>query len=202
MKTAIPTTYKGVQMRSRLEARWAQMFDLLHWPWEYEPVDLDGYIPDFALLFYKPVMVEIKPALTLADLSKSKTKIDASRCPHEVLLLGATIRFQDSEENHEPPFSSRAGYPYIGLLRETNYGDHWWDEAGLFGCDFCHHDSLKHRHGSYQCRRTGCYEGDHHLGPLSIDVDVMWSAAGNAVQYRAKPKDPFEMWRDQQMGRA
>ncbi len=40
--------YAGVQFRSRLEARWAAMFDLLGWPWEYEPVDLDGYIPDYS----------------------------------------------------------------------------------------------------------------------------------------------------------
>jgi hypothetical protein len=39
---AIPTVYKGVQMRSRLEARWAAFFDELGWPWEYEPVDLAG----------------------------------------------------------------------------------------------------------------------------------------------------------------
>lgn len=47
MTTAIPTAYGGVNFRSRLEARWAAMFDLLGWRWEYEPLDLDGYIPDF-----------------------------------------------------------------------------------------------------------------------------------------------------------
>ena len=34
---AIPTTYKGVQMRSRMEARCAFFLDLMGWDWEYEP---------------------------------------------------------------------------------------------------------------------------------------------------------------------
>jgi hypothetical protein len=45
----IPTTYNGVQFRSRLEAKWAAFFDLLGWRWHYEPLDLDGWIPDFLI---------------------------------------------------------------------------------------------------------------------------------------------------------
>lgn len=58
---AIPTTYAGVRFRSRLEARWAAFFDLVGWEWEYEPLDLNGYIPDFVLAFAKPLLVEVKP---------------------------------------------------------------------------------------------------------------------------------------------
>lgn len=39
---AIPTRYSGVQFRSRLEAKWAAMFDLFGWSWEYEPFDCVG----------------------------------------------------------------------------------------------------------------------------------------------------------------
>jgi hypothetical protein len=46
---AHPTMYGGVQFRSRLEARWAAFFDLLDWSWEYEPLDLKGWVPDFRL---------------------------------------------------------------------------------------------------------------------------------------------------------
>jgi hypothetical protein len=45
----IPTIYNGVQFRSRLEAKWAAFFDLLGWHWHYEPLDLDGWIPDFLI---------------------------------------------------------------------------------------------------------------------------------------------------------
>ena len=43
----IPTKYNGINFRSRLEARWAAFFDQLKWEWEYEPIDLNGWIPDF-----------------------------------------------------------------------------------------------------------------------------------------------------------
>lgn len=42
---------KGILFRSRIEAQWAWLFELLGWRWEYEPFDLDGYIPDFMLYF-------------------------------------------------------------------------------------------------------------------------------------------------------
>jgi hypothetical protein len=46
---AKPTLYRGQQFRSRLEARWAAFFDLLRWEWVYEPFDLGGWSPDFAI---------------------------------------------------------------------------------------------------------------------------------------------------------
>ncbi len=63
---AIPTKYAGVQFRSRLEARWAAFFDLLGWRWEYEPIDLAGYIPDFIVTGFlgrgrQDILVEVKP---------------------------------------------------------------------------------------------------------------------------------------------
>lgn len=55
-------------MRSRLEARWAAFFDAMKWPWSYEGLELDGYIPDFCLEFDASprVLVEVKgpPPLT------------------------------------------------------------------------------------------------------------------------------------------
>jgi hypothetical protein len=71
-RKAIPTVYKGIQFRSRLEARWAAYFDLLSEAytkegskpliWHYEPLDLDGWIPDFALERGTVLLLcEIKP---------------------------------------------------------------------------------------------------------------------------------------------
>ena len=65
----IPTEYRGYQFRSRAEARWAAFFDQLGWAWEYEPIDLDGYIPDFVL--EDSLLVEVKGgALTCNDLKQ------------------------------------------------------------------------------------------------------------------------------------
>jgi len=62
---AIPTVYRGRRYRSRLEARWAAFFDELGWRHEYEPFDLDGWVPDFALWPFQSsqmsALVEVKP---------------------------------------------------------------------------------------------------------------------------------------------
>lgn len=61
---AIPTEYAGVRFRSRLEARWACFFDLICWSWDYEPLDIAGWTPDFLVtpmyLNYE-MLVEVKP---------------------------------------------------------------------------------------------------------------------------------------------
>jgi hypothetical protein len=74
---AVPTRYAGVQFRSRLEARWAVFFDLIDWRWEYEPLDLDGYIPDFIISFEsRPLLVEVKPATHREDLTEAMRTIE------------------------------------------------------------------------------------------------------------------------------
>lgn len=81
---AIPTTYKNTQFRSRLEARWAAYFDLCGRVWEYEPIDLPGWIPDFLLRFTNSAgrerryLVEVKPALSSEALYEFSAKIDAA----------------------------------------------------------------------------------------------------------------------------
>lgn len=73
---AHPTLYNGVLFRSRLEARWAAFFDLCKIEWQYEPVDLHGWTPDFRLKFlcghsdcpdYHTLFVEVKPYSDVDD---------------------------------------------------------------------------------------------------------------------------------------
>jgi hypothetical protein len=60
---AIPTTYNGINMRSRLEARWAHLFDQFGWQWHYEPLEFDGWIPDFVIDGHNstPLVIDVKP---------------------------------------------------------------------------------------------------------------------------------------------
>lgn len=96
---AIPTTYGGVNFRSRLEARWAAFFDLAGWPWDYEPVDLEGYIPDFIVrvtksgVLLRPSLVEVKPAITFDDsvLLSAEGKILATSWEGPYLILGVGL---------------------------------------------------------------------------------------------------------------
>lgn len=51
---AIPTSYRGVEFKSHMEAQCAVLFDKLGWSWEYEKFSLMlpsglSYIPDFWL---------------------------------------------------------------------------------------------------------------------------------------------------------
>lgn len=64
---AIPTRYRGVEYRSRLEARWAGFFHRIGWKFTYEPMDGHGYLPDFLVHGPHPMLVEVKPAVLWSD---------------------------------------------------------------------------------------------------------------------------------------
>ena len=75
---AIQTEYNDYLFRSRLEARWAVFFDMMHIRWEYEPEGLilsDGsfYLPDFYLPDFH-VYFEVKRA-GLKDTDEGKEAI-------------------------------------------------------------------------------------------------------------------------------
>jgi len=61
---AIPCTYKGINFRSRTEARWAVFFDSLKWNWIYEHdfyrLPSGFYLPDFYLPDFM-AHAEVKP---------------------------------------------------------------------------------------------------------------------------------------------
>lgn len=54
-----PTEYAGVMFRSQLEAHWAAFFDVAGIEWEYEPVRMRGWVPDFRL--WGKFLAEVKP---------------------------------------------------------------------------------------------------------------------------------------------
>jgi hypothetical protein len=95
-----PTKYAGVQFRSRLEARWAAFFDLAKWPWEYEPLDDEGWVPDF-ILTKSGIPVEVKPiewpcvekndAERLFDVVRTREDLEKVRKSErlDILVLGA-----------------------------------------------------------------------------------------------------------------
>jgi hypothetical protein len=180
-----PTHYRGLRFRSRLEAMWAAFFTGVGWPWEYEPFDLDGYIPDFVLRFTPPLLVEVKPAITLEDFTRYAAALDRIGWDQEALLLGIG-----------PYASASWEAPALGWLREAvsdmvivqgvvRPQSAWcWGEAISFRCQTCHLISLHHAEQSYRCRITGCWDGDHHLGPVGAVVDHVWTGAKNTVQWQ------------------
>lgn len=93
--TAIPTIGpRGIQFRSRLEARWASFFDFLGWEWKYEDIDLKGYIPDFMV---KPtgvdkwILFEVKPEIEYAGLKQHFQKIIDSGWTGPFIVVGVDL---------------------------------------------------------------------------------------------------------------
>jgi hypothetical protein len=93
MIEAIPTNYRGVQMRSRLEARWALFMDRLRVEWVYEPelfsLPVGGYLPDFWLPRldtyleikpHRPWWLETEKCSLLADTTRKRVILLAGPC--------------------------------------------------------------------------------------------------------------------------
>jgi hypothetical protein len=177
---AIPTLYKGVRFRSRLEARWAAFFDNVGWQWDYEPIDLEGYIPDFVMRFHEPLLIEIKPAFVKDDFLDARHKIEQSGWGGEALITYAA------------PQSARVGTgTTIGYLRHGPgwYGDDVgpWEIGFLFFCRNCKRLGVAASEGSFGCRVCGTPGGsDHHLDceKGAILVEAAWAKACNDTQWR------------------
>ncbi len=99
---AIETVYKRVKFRSRLEARWAAFFDLAGLNWKYEPIDLEGWIPDFWLA----IPCRHSECIFTTD------KCDEKECScHGVLLWKiGTYEMFGKTHSHEYPIWSKKHY--------------------------------------------------------------------------------------------
>lgn len=170
---AIPTMYKGIQMRSRLEARWAAFFDVVGWRWSYEPPEFPGWIPDFKLdTAGKLLLVEVKPAERLDDEHGTEARRDIERClpglPCEAVILGNNPQVVD-------------GLTYLGWMPEWDDGFSW-DRAAvgtIVGTELC----LCHASGSYRCRICGVDEGwCATMDPK--ELEACWAKACNNTQWR------------------
>lgn len=197
---AIPTLYKGIRFRSRLEARWAALFDLAGWRWDYEPFDLAGWIPDFIIHAHRPILVEVKPIiwrpssnrhaidtspiLESADLKKVRENVPLSRvddqyeeelAEHSVLVLGANF------------IGDRDG-TYIGAFLEKFEED---SDGSCFNVDparICDGEDyrldLNVTFGGWYSR-VGNVTRSHKTLYMDLDeAQPYWATAGNIVQWR------------------
>jgi hypothetical protein len=154
---AIQTVYRGIEYRSRLEARWAAMFDRLGWQFTYEPFDGDGYIPDFLIHGEDPFLVEVKPAATRGQYREPTAKIADGlrahwRCDREdreaanrlwwmapVLLVGVSpmVPISEMSENCEPLHSLANIRPPLKLAEGDATFIGWlgqrWNDDWLYG---------------------------------------------------------------------
>jgi hypothetical protein len=168
-RSGIPTVFNGVQFRSRHEATWAALFTELRLPWEYEPFDLDAYIPDFLVKFAATaLLVEIKP--NREHTETARRKLECSGWDGDaVILTDATTRFVGD-------FLEQDGIP------EDAIGT--WDRAVLASCLECRGFTIVSESGRWQCRTCG---SDNLALWWAYDPSPAWAAAKTLVQWR-KPE--------------
>ena len=86
---ARPTTYRGIAMRSRLEAHFAAFLDGGTEPWAYEPrafADETGqYLPDFRL--GDKTFIEVKPTIAQAEEAMAAMERIWSSVPDATLMV-------------------------------------------------------------------------------------------------------------------
>lgn len=187
---AIPTKYAGQQFRSRLEAKWAAFFDAVGWEWEYEPIDLNGYIPDFIVTpNAEPVLIEVKPLvewpcavpgclcgskdeLLRSSYDDAVLKIQQSGWTKEALIVGASMRGSKQSE-----------FSKIGQPVETVVGSGSWFDTGcvLVRCRSCDAKLLKPDVEGYG---VGHSCNDRERPAIEIDPVPFWREAANRVQWR------------------
>ena len=182
---AIPTIYEGRQYRSRLEAKWAAFFRLAGWEVEYEPYDLDGWIPDFIIRGNKHdgwenypneqhrdhILVEVKPVIEFPGVVAERLQ---PLCPDnaEILICGCGLLDR----------GYGLGWLWDGERWCKAPLGHWEKGNGVIG--FCHES------GSFHDRISGGYDGGTYGGlsrntRMLKDPVTVWNSASNAVQWKA-----------------
>ena len=214
---AIPCQYKGINFRSLLEARWAYFFDKLGWTWQYEPFEMDGYIPDFLVtlpLDIWSVVVDVKPFFTL---DYQKNVIEKSKLYGEqyTLLFASTPSIKTYNTPIDEEDDRKIGIKYYNIgkysyLNEIPILDAYVDninEDRIFlvnGVLFDEVDLKKIHEPPFQYythlitdgKFTNClWKLDDRICVNYSDYNAMisqlesyWAEAQNATQY--KPKKP------------
>ena len=188
--------FNGWQYRSRLEARWAAFLSLCGWKHGYEPLDLNGWIPDFAIWGQEAntVWVEVKPAFAFPEDVAIKMEdglpIEYRERGDELLILGLKP-FPDprSFANSDQPRLGWIGRPASdseGWIWEDCLFGRWADDAPPGFCD----PSLPYRDRITGERSSGRVPGEE------VDtLDRLWAQATNLVQWRP-PRDDGDYERD------
>lgn len=168
-RSAIPTTYAGVNFRSRLEARWAAFFDLVGWKWTYEPVDGDGYIPDFLIHGARPFFVEVGPVAT-EDEYRAKAAKPLQHPERPTLVVGVSYQMSRGDE-HDP---SPAGLIVNEFPASSSIGPAFWDVCDRGDLTYFGDDVAR-----------PCGHGWSAHVPYA-NLDDLWAQATNVVQWQPR----------------
>ncbi len=168
-KTLKKTKISSCDYRSRLEAKWAAFFDVLEWKFQYEPVDFDGWSPDFLIMGHRKVYVEVKPVVVDIEPVDIVDKLLASGCKDEMLIVGLSPLARKEDDRAVLGWLAEDrcfGVSVFGMWRNSTVG-------------FCHDDM------SYRDRITGEHDGWRGIYESLGATDIMlaWKEACNRVQH-------------------
>ena len=162
---AIPTTYQGINLKSRFEADIAFLIDNLKYKWQYEPKSFlldDGthYLPDFYLpdlrLFIECRGYESeKGEAQINGFGKLITTADKS-----ILKRPLTLEY---DHNIYPDYLAIGPQSVVFYESVYRYGVGKSEDAIMAQCDKCDKWFFVGASGSYQCRNCGRWDGDHHM---------------------------------------
>lgn len=172
MTTGIPTLFKGVQFRSRLEAKWAAFFDNMEWRWEYEPVDREGWIPDFAIWLkgQDALLVDVKPCLNWDDFRKRGREVLELAPGSRVLIVGATL--SEPDDCLDQVIGPTIGWITVPELSPTALGPAHLSRLPDGRLVIFNADAAKYH--------------DWDTSNLRVEIDWAWREAGNLVQWVAR----------------
>jgi hypothetical protein len=178
--------YKGYEMRSIAECRWAAFFDICEIKWQYEPISTGDYIPDFLLLGDEPTIIEIKGGATTIEQVKLQTSYALDRLTGHwhgmVLCLGATpfLELGGPSGNFV-----RVGMRYGWMTEDEFFSEGWFSDIAI--ASTCrdhkpHHLGFCDEWGSFQMCPSKCYDGNQYEWPQA-DIEAKWAEATNRVRY-------------------
>lgn len=191
MSYSKPTVYAEIRFRSRLEARWAAMFDLLGWTWEYEPETPGAYIPDFLIhgVGARQVFVEVKPlAVYLNDRRAIIDKARHAIGDGELLVVtdGLLANCNECELGLGFLVDQLGRADPVTGINPLDVDDHailFRPGARKYGLEY----DLAGDFGSWEGRLTGAYDGNALFNSTTLssaEVAQFWSRAGNAIQWK------------------
>lgn len=194
MKPGIPTHYNGINFRSRLEAKWARMFDLLCWKWEYEPFDLNGYIPDFLIQAETPILVEVKPAANptqLKEMCQKAISVVGKELDYKFLGVGCVIPLNASFLANTVQIGiATHEYGTMGESDEDEKNNNWMIDAEFIYCDQCNRYSYFLYEGAWQCELCHKHSKEHFNKVYNSwnvvrteEIKGFWAEATNITQY-------------------
>ncbi len=179
----IATVYAEHEFRSRLEAKWASFFDTIGWRWTYEPVDAEGYIPDFLIQGERPFFVEVGPCVTAEDYRRKAAKAarNIQNLRQDILVLGVDWRAPGSDKR-----LPAAGW--LGEIETPVWGDDTVEVTfgpGIWAfCPECRQLGVYHESMSRQLRPCGHVRPQALSWALESILRHAWADATNTAQWK------------------